>query len=62
MSLANGFLPTNMEEVRELGIEQLDFIYISVDAYVDHSSFGHAIITRLLQSHGYSVGMIAQPD
>lgn len=62
MSLVNGFLPMNMEEVRELGIEQLDFIYISGDAYVDHPSFGHAIITRLLQSHGYSVGIIAQPD
>jgi uncharacterized radical SAM protein YgiQ len=51
-----------MEEVRELGIEQLDFVYVSGDAYVDHPSFGHAIITRLLQSHGYSVGIIAQPD
>lgn len=62
MSLANSFLPMNMGEVRELGIEQLDFIYISGDAYVDHPSFGHAIITRLLQSHGYNVGIIAQPD
>jgi uncharacterized radical SAM protein YgiQ len=51
-----------MEEVRELGLEQLDFVYISGDAYVDHPSFGHAIITRLLQAHGYSVGIIAQPD
>jgi uncharacterized radical SAM protein YgiQ len=51
-----------MEEVHELGLEQLDFVYISGDAYVDHPSFGHAIITRLLQAHGYSVGIIAQPD
>jgi len=51
-----------MEEVHELGLEQLDFIYVSGDAYVDHPSFGHAIITRLLQAHGYSVGVIAQPD
>jgi len=51
-----------MEEVQELGIEQLDFIYVTGDAYVDHPSFGHAIITRLLQAHGYSVGIIAQPD
>jgi uncharacterized radical SAM protein YgiQ len=51
-----------MEEVKELGIEQLDFVYISGDAYVDHPSFGHAIITRVLQAHGYSVGVIAQPD
>ena len=62
MSLENGFLPINMEEVHELGLEQLDFIYVSGDAYVDHPSFGHAIITRLLQAHGYSVGIIAQPD
>lgn len=62
MSLENGFLPVSMEEVRELGLEQLDFVYVSGDAYVDHPSFGHAIITRLLQAHGYSVGVIAQPD
>lgn len=62
MSIANGFLPVSMEEVRELGLEQLDFVYVSGDAYVDHPSFGHAIITRLLQAHGYSVGIIAQPD
>ncbi|MDE6621367.1 MAG: YgiQ family radical SAM protein [Lachnospiraceae bacterium] len=51
-----------MEEVRELGIEQLDFIYVTGDAYVDHPSFGHAIITRLLCAHGYHVGLISQPD
>ncbi len=51
-----------MEEVRELGIKQLDFIYVTGYAYVDHPSFGHAIITRLLQAHGYHVGIIAQPD
>ena len=38
MSLANGFLPMTMEEVQELGIEQLDFIYVTGDAYVDHAS------------------------
>ena len=62
MSLANGFLPTTMEEVQELGIEQLDFIYVSGDACVDHPSFGPAIITRVLHAHGYHVGIIAQPD
>ena len=62
MSLENGFLPVNMAEVEELGLKQLDFVYVSGDAYVDHPSFGHAIITRLLQAHGYSVGIIAQPD
>jgi uncharacterized radical SAM protein YgiQ len=62
LSLANGFLPMTMEEVQELGIEQLDFIYVTGDAYVDHPSFGHAIITRVLCSHGYHVGIISQPD
>lgn len=44
------------------GWGQLDFVYVSGDAYVDHSSFGPAIITRVLESHGYKVGIIAQPD
>ncbi|MDE7031406.1 MAG: YgiQ family radical SAM protein, partial [Lachnospiraceae bacterium] len=51
-----------MEEVQELGIEQLDFVYVTGDAYVDHPSFGAAIITRVLQSRGYTVGIISQPD
>ena len=62
MSAVNGFLPMTMEEVEELGIEQLDFVYVVGDAYVDHPSFGHAIISRILQAHGYSVGIISQPD
>lgn len=62
MSLADGFLPVTMEEVKELGLEQLDFVYVTGDAYVDHPSFGAAIITRVLQANGYSVGVIAQPD
>jgi len=48
--------------MREQGIEQLDFVYVSGDAYVDHSSFGVAIISRVLTAFGYSVGIIAQPD
>ena len=48
--------------MKERGWEQLDFVYISGDAYVDHPSFGHAIITRLLEAHGFKVGIIAQPD
>jgi len=44
------------------GITQFDFVYVIGDAYVDHPSFGHAIISRLLQAHGYSVGIISQPD
>lgn len=44
------------------GIEQLDFVYVIGDAYVDHPSFGHAIISRILQANGFSVGIISQPD
>ena len=58
----NGFLPVSKEEMTERGIAQLDFVYICGDAYVDHPSFGHAIISRLLEAHGYKVGIIAQPD
>lgn len=57
-----GFLPITTAEMKEQGIKQFDFIYVSGDAYVDHSSFGMAIITRILESHGYSVGIIPQPD
>ena len=46
----------------ERGWDELDFVYVSGDAYVDHPSFGMAIITRLLEAHGYRVGVIAQPD
>ena len=57
-----GFLPVSRKEMKERGGDQVDFVYISGDAYVDHPSFGHAIITRLLESRGYRVGIIAQPD
>ncbi|MCD7708994.1 MAG: YgiQ family radical SAM protein, partial [Clostridiales bacterium] len=57
-----GYLPISKQDMDERGIKQLDFVYISGDAYVDHPSFGHAIITRVLEAHGYSVGIIAQPD
>jgi len=60
--MANGFLPISKEDMKEQNIEQLDFVYILGDAYVDHPSFGVAIITRVLQAHGYTVGIIAQPD
>lgn len=58
----DGFLPVSRKEMNERGWDQVDFVYISGDAYVDHPSFGHAIITRLLESRGYRVGIIAQPD
>ncbi|MDO4303283.1 MAG: YgiQ family radical SAM protein [Bacillota bacterium] len=57
-----GFLPVSKQDMEERGIEQLDFVYITGDGYVDHPSFGHAIISRVLEAHGYSVGIIAQPD
>ncbi len=60
--MRNGFLPISPEDMRERGIEQLDFVYVIGDAYVDHPSFGHAIISRILEAHGYSVGIISQPD
>jgi len=56
------FLPINKQEMLERGWEQCDFVYVIGDAYVDHHSFGHAIISRILESHGYSVGIISQPD
>lgn len=56
------FLPISREDMIKRGWDQLDFLYISGDAYVDHPSFGHAIITRLLESEGYKVGIIPQPD
>ena len=58
----NGFLPVTLKEMQERGLEQFDFVYVIGDAYVDHPSFGHAIISRILESHGYSVGIISQPD
>ena len=56
------FLPINMSQARERGWEEVDFAYITGDAYVDHPSFGPAIISRVLESRGYKVGMIPQPD
>ena len=56
------FLPVSRADMEARGINQLDFVYVIGDAYVDHPSFGPAIISRLLESHGYQVGIIAQPD
>ncbi len=57
-----GFLPINRREMQRLGWEQPDFVYVTGDAYVDHPSFGHAIISRILESHGYKVAILPQPD
>ena len=57
-----GFLPITKQDMEAQGIDRLDFVYVIGDAYVDHPSFGHAIISRVLESHGYRVGVISQPD
>lgn len=56
------FLPICREDMDKRGWEQCDFVYITGDAYVDHHSFGPAIISRVLESNGFKVGIIAQPD
>ena len=56
------YLPVSRRDMQMRGWEQLDFVFVSGDAYVDHPSFGPAIICRLLEKHGYRVGIIAQPD
>ena len=58
----NGFLPINREEMRQRGWDWVDFVYVTGDAYVDHPSFGHAIISRVLEAHGYRVAILPQPD
>ena len=57
-----GFLPICRRDMEERGWYELDFVFISGDAYVAHPSFGPAIICRLLEKHGYKVGIIPQPD
>ena len=56
------FLPICKQDMIDRGWNQCDFVYVIGDAYVDHHSFGHAIISRILESHGYSVGIISQPN
>ncbi|MEE1026945.1 MAG: YgiQ family radical SAM protein, partial [Acutalibacteraceae bacterium] len=56
------FLPITLNEARERGFDTLDFVIITGDAYVDHPSFGTAIISRVLEAEGYSVGIIPQPN
>ncbi|MFZ5353002.1 MAG: YgiQ family radical SAM protein [Bacillota bacterium] len=62
MSTREEFLPISREDMKKRNIDQLDFIIVSGDAYVDHPSFGHAIVGRLLENRGYKVGIIPQPD
>jgi uncharacterized radical SAM protein YgiQ len=55
------FLPISKEDMKRRGWDELDFVMVTGDAYVDHPSFGAAVISRLLEKHGYRVGVIAQP-
>ena len=57
-----GFLPVSRADMIQRGWDELDFLFVSGDAYVDHPSFGPAIITRLLEKAGFRVGLIAQPN
>ena len=60
--MIHDFLPISRADMERRGWEQCDFVYVTGDAYVDHPSFGHAIISRVLEAHGYKVGIIPQPD
>lgn len=60
--LKNNFLPVTQKEVEERGWDYIDFVYVCGDAYVDHPSFGAAIITRVLEDAGYRVAVLSQPD
>ena len=61
MAMKNQCLPTNRQEMRDRGWAEVDFALVTGDGYVDHPSFGAAVISRVLESHGYRVGIIASP-
>lgn len=60
--MSTGFLPIDKKDMRDRGWDYVDFAYVIGDAYVDHPSFGYGIISRVLEAHGYRVGIISQPD
>ena len=60
--MRENFLVTSREDMKRRGWDQLDFVYINGDAYVDHPGFAAALIGRVLESRGYRVGLISQPD
>lgn len=60
--MTTDFLPINKKEALERGWDEVDFVYVIGDAYVDHPSFGPSIISRVLEHNGFTVGMISQPD
>ena len=55
------FLPINREDMKKRGWNEVDFVFVTGDAYVDHPTFGAAILSRLLESRGYRVAVLAQP-
>ena len=57
-----GYLPITRQEMKQAGWVQPDFVCVTGDAYVDHPSFGTAIISRVLEAHGYKVAILPQPD
>ncbi len=59
---SSGFLPISEKEMKERGWEWVDFVFVIGDAYVDHASFAPAVISRVLEAHGFRVGIISQPD
>ena len=60
--MSTEFLVTSRKDMEERGWDQLDFVYVNGDAYVDHPGFAAALIGRMLESRGYRVGLISQPD
>ncbi len=62
MGYNKGFLPISKRDMEKRGWNECDFIIVTGDAYIDHHSFGTAIISRVLEHHGYKVGIIPQPD
>ena len=62
MNTESGFIPVSREEMLKLGIEQFDFVYILGDAYVDHPSFGAAIISRVLEHNGFTICLLYTSD
>lgn len=62
MQQGTEFLPVSRQEMAARGWDELDFVLVTGDAYVDHPSFGSAIIGRVLEAEGYRVGVLSQPD
>ena len=62
MKAAPAFLPVSREDLKERGWDSVDFVYVTGDAYVDHPSFGAAIISRVLEAEGFRIAILPQPD